>query len=49
MPFLDDPLDFFIIYHIKGSLVETGQEVSHTSIPSQGAPCDITIPIQDPG
>lgn len=29
MPFLYDPLDFLIIYHLKGSFIDTGQETGY--------------------
>lgn len=34
MPFLDDHLDFFMIYCLKGSLADTDQEASWKLIPS---------------
>ena len=46
MPFLYDPLDFFfIIYHLKGGFIDTGQETGY----KQGRmfPGGIVIPFRD--
>lgn len=42
MPFLYNPLEFFIIYHLKGGFIDTGQETSYKL--GRISPGDIVIP-----